>query len=374
MGFSKTVTCDYASLEKASGNFLSPSFEINVDNEALKPEDYPVTSVEVNIPVTAGSDKKTIESGQCTFIIAGLFDAKSSRLKIDPCKLFEPGKPVIVKMGYVKRTTVFCGFICQISIQYEAGGPMVKVSALDASYILRNAYGSHTFTEKAPTRAVNDILKQSVVSGVTQIKELNAVSSMNVRLTQVRMDDCALLTLLARRNGYTFAYIHGDILFCDLLTSSKGAIIKLNWGESLMSFQKELNTNRQVGKVVVFGKKPGGGNIKGEASTVTVNGEGKTAAQMDSHISAMTYELNESVLNDQSALDKLAQVTLNDIAVRFVTGKGSCIGLPELIPGRFIKLGGMGPGMDGEYFLTRVVHRIDANGFLTTFEVKGAKS
>lgn len=375
MSFSQTVVYDYAAIEKKTKNFASPSFEIKVGGQTLKPEEYPVTSVEVNIPVMAGTDKKTIESGQCTFTIVGLFDAKKSEMKVSLDDVFKVGKTLTVSMGYITRIEVFKGFICQMSVQYQADGPVVQVSALDASYILRGAFQSKTFKEnQAPTQSVKDMLTKATASGMAKIKELSIVESLNISLHQINMDDCTLLTILARRNGYTFAFVHGDILFCDLLTKLVSPVIELKWGTSLMSFQKELNTNRQVGHVVITGEGPDIKKIKGEARSVTVGGSGKTAAQLDTNIGNKKYELEEQILNNPKALNKLAQVTLNNIAMRFVSGKGSCIGLPELIPGRFIKLGGMGKSMDGEYFLTRVVHRIDANGFLTTFEVKGAKS
>ena len=48
--------------------------------------------------------------------------------------------------------------------------------------------------------------------------------------------------------------------------------------------------------------------------------------------------------------------------------------LPELIPGRYIKIDGGDEHTNGTYFLTKVCHRISIDAYTTSFEVKGAKT
>ena len=70
----------------------------------------------------------------------------------------------------------------------------------------------------------------------------------------------------------------------------------------------------------------------------------------------------------------LAQHRLNSIAMGFVSGEGECIGIPELIPGRYIKIEGADKNTVGTYFITKVCHRFRPERYTTTFEVKGAKA
>ena len=76
----------------------------------------------------------------------------------------------------------------------------------------------------------------------------------------------------------------------------------------------------------------------------------------------------------QKECETLAQHRLNSIAMSFVSGEGECIGIPELIPGRYIKIDGGDEQTNGTYFLTKVCHRISINAYTTSFEVKGAKT
>ena len=50
------------------------------------------------------------------------------------------------------------------------------------------------------------------------------------------------------------------------------------------------------------------------------------------------------------------------------------MGLPELIPGRFITIEGLDGDTVGDYFITKVRHQFGSGGYLTQFEVKGAKA
>ena len=71
---------------------------------------------------------------------------------------------------------------------------------------------------------------------------------------------------------------------------------------------------------------------------------------------------------------ELAQARLDSIALNFISGKGTCVGLPELIPGRFVAIKGLDEETAGSYFVTKVRHQFSQQGFYTEFEVKGAKA
>ena len=51
--------------------------------------------------------------------------------------------------------------------------------------------------------------------------------------------------------------------------------------------------------------------------------------------------------------------------------EGELIGLPEIVPGRFLKVENVDDLADKSYYLSEVIHRINGSGFTTTFEAKG---
>ena len=62
--------------------------------------------------------------------------------------------------------------------------------------------------------------------------------------------------------------------------------------------------------------------------------------------------------------------SLNELlAYRFLTGHGKVIGLPDLRPGTNVEIGGVGRRFSGTYFVTKVMHVLNQQGFLTEFDV-----
>ena len=84
-------------------------------------------------------------------------------------------------------------------------------------------------------------------------------------------------------------------------------------------------------------------------------------------------EYNEYVRTEKECVE-LAQARLDSQALNFVSGSGTCVGIPELIPGRYITVKGLDGDTEGNYFLSKVRHRFTKGGYFTQFEVKGAKA
>ena len=49
----------------------------------------------------------------------------------------------------------------------------------------------------------------------------------------------------------------------------------------------------------------------------------------------------------------------------------SDVGLPELVPGRFVSLKGLDSDLDLDYYIREVRHEIGSDGFSTTLEIGG---
>ena len=105
-----------------------------------------------------------------------------------------------------------------------------------------------------------------------------------------------------------------------------------------------------------------------------MGGSGKSAAQIASKFKQTALrEYNEYVRTEKECVE-LAQARLDSLALNFVSGEGTCVGIPELIPGRFISVKGLDGDTEGSYFLSRVRHRFTGEGYYTQFEVKGARA
>ena len=70
----------------------------------------------------------------------------------------------------------------------------------------------------------------------------------------------------------------------------------------------------------------------------------------------------------------MAQAALDELASGFVEAEGVCFAQPELVPGRQVKIEGVGKRFSGTYYVTQVTHEWTAEGGLTThFTVSGRR-
>ena len=76
-------------------------------------------------------------------------------------------------------------------------------------------------------------------------------------------------------------------------------------------------------------------------------------------------------VNSQEKADQKADALKEEREKRVQGGSGSCVGLPQLVPGRTIKIAGLSSDLNGEYMLRQVSHTLGGDGFLTTFEIGG---
>ena len=59
---------------------------------------------------------------------------------------------------------------------------------------------------------------------------------------------------------------------------------------------------------------------------------------------------------------------MNTIDYRLGSVNAMYVGMPELIPGRFVKLSGFGKPLDNIFYLTNVRHVLSGGSYITRFE------
>ena len=188
-----------------------------------------------------------------------------------------------------------------------------------------------------------------------------------------QIDDWKFLRLMAQRCGASLFVVDGEMIF-DTVAAKTSPILKLSLNKNVNNFQKRVSLAHQVGKVEVYGRDVNQKPVKGSASSVSLGGSGKSAAQWVPGLKeAVLREYNEFV-RTQKECKSLAQHRLNTIAMGLVSGSGQCIGIPELIPGRYLEIEGADKNANGTYFLSKVRHRFTDDGYTTEFEFKGAKA
>ena len=360
-------------LEAKHKNFVAPGFEIEVDGKKLPLDKFAIMNLQINIPVTVGLRSMVSEASQCQFTVAGMYDLKNHNFTESALETLKMGKKIVINGGYSTKSCLFVGYIQYVSTDFSSDEAYITVSGIDSSTLLNLGKQVSGFENQDANQVVKELVSLCTVNGFAKSgSNIGRFSNTKIHFNQFNRSNNEFLNFLARREGYTFAIIHGEVIIKDLLKTT-APIVELTYGESLMSFSKAIDLSHQIGGVKVTGKNDKMEPIEGEVTKCSIGKTGKNSA-LDLMPKIKDYKMDamDPIAEDAASLKKIAQSIMNEYAVMLVSGRGMCIGLPELYPGRYIKLSGMDSKTNGTYFLTRVTHSFGSNGYVTYFEVKGA--
>lgn len=184
------------------------------------------------------------------------------------------------------------------------------------------------------------------------------------RVVQHRQSDFELLVEVAARGG-RLAVLDGRVLRLTTL-DGYGDPVPLAFGSSLFSAAVEANVDRVAGQVTALGWDTGNADqVRAVASTP--RGGRSVGLSVPAGSAVSLVEQPAAGLDDASAAAQLA------LDLREATGvvlRGVCSGDGRLRPGIRVDVTGVGTAIDGRYVLCEVVHRVDADGFQSTFSTE----
>ncbi len=363
-----TGSYQFKSLEEKYGGFLAPAFEVSVGGKKLDSSKVHFSSITVDIDAGSGA-------GGCSFTVEAQYDYENSKWDNDLLGTIQVGEKLEIKAGYVKKESVFYGFVDDYTINYSVdAAPSLTVNGIDAKGFLMNAKDRKYMSEKSTTAVVKEILNECVSKGYAKKVTVGTIKDFDAELIQEEMDDYKFLCFLAQVYNMSFFVIDGEIVF-DSMMKKTSSLIELTLGVSLLSFSKSVSLRNQVGKVVVYGIDPKTLKpITGEASSTSASGAGKEAGDVARGFDGIVEKEVSFFVQTPEECKELAQARFDQRAYQFVSGKGRCVGIPELIPGRYVELKGFDKSASDKYFVSKVTHEYSPDGYYTNFEVKGAKS
>jgi phage protein D len=358
----------YKDLEAKYGGFAAPSFTVKIGGTKLDGAKIPISSLSVDIDAGPGA-------GGCRFTIESQYDYERSKWEGELPGLVEVGKKIEIEVGYIKKKQIFHGFIDDYTIEYDASSaPRVTVSGIDAKGFLMSSAAVKYMSEKDASAVVNSLLDSCVQKSFASKKTVGSLPKFTAKLIQENQTDYAFLCYLAELFCVQFFVVNGEIIFKDVM-SVTSPILTLTRGVGLLSFSKTLSLRRQIGKVTVTGNDTKAKAVSGSVKASSLGGSGSEASAKASGIGGAEITVHSEFVRSQQECKQLAQAIFNVRAQDFLSGGGRCVGIPELIPGRYIAIEGLDNRSSDKYYISKVTHEYGAaSGYYTTFQVKGAKS
>jgi phage protein D len=345
--------------------YYAPEFAVEINGKELTGE---VSNVISSITI----EQEINKTNNFKFVVQDeLRDGQFQWLGKD---LFKYGNNVSIDLGYVSdRPRMMEGQIQNISANFFTGtAPTFTVEGSDKAYkFLRANSDAKIFRKKTDSQIVKEVAKKADMESV--IEDTKPIKP--IRRKKGGEDYFKFLSDLAQANkGFEFS-LSGRTLYFIEAKKDKDAIMSLSWGKELISFNPVLNTSQAITKVIVRSwDRKGKKKIEGVAKAgqeKKQEGKKKLASQVAREIYGDVVKvITERPARSVAEAKQIAEAELEKGSDNFIKGSGETIGIPQLKPGVCIELEGLGDWFQGKYYVEKVAHTIDSNGYRTKFDVR----
>ncbi len=351
--------------KKPSGEaLLSPNIKILLQGKTLDP------AVEADfISATVSEDLEAPSMFELQF---ATWDIEKQQFTWIDEDLFELGDRVEIQMGYQKDLkTVMVGEITGLEPEFEQDTtPVLVVRGHDLRHRLLRGRQTKSFTQMKDSDIVSQIARDK---GLT-----SKVKDTKVKLEYVlqhNQTDWEFLQERAARIGYEVV-VDRKTLYFRPHDNGQQKLVTLTYGDDLFSFLPRLSTMTQVSQVrvqgwlpqskqTVFGKAAAGneGNKMG--------GSTSGAKTVQKAFSLSSHTVVNQPLSSKAEADQMALGQFQDMAIAYITGEGTCQGIPELRIGKTIEIAGVGKRFSGLYYVSATEHHYGSTqGYQTSFTVR----
>jgi len=363
---------ELATFASKYADFYAPSYAVRLGRDDLE-RDLLVAVSQIDVDMVLGA------TSRFSFTITNSYSHKLHAFKTgrgdDVLKLLSFGAEVEVCIGYgdAKSTpTAVQGMITEITTNFPDGGaPELSVSGYDHGFPLTIGKNTRTWSKSRDSDAAREIASFNNLNA-----QIETTKEQHAQIEQNQESDWEFLKKLADRNHFELYVDERKTLHFAPPNDKATAIVRLAYGQGLVSFKPEANLAGQIAAVEVYGWNPKTKEaIVGRASAGEESGlTGQSAGQrLNAFVrdpkKRPTLRLRQPVFT-QAEADQRAKAALNERAKQFLTGEGEAIGLPEVRPDRNVALDNLGAPFSKTYYIQQATHKIDASGYRTRFKVK----
>jgi phage protein D len=354
----------------ARQDFYVPRFEVKVGTRPLDRE-----AVHDIKAVTYEDSLDEIDGFEITI---NNWDAEKRAFKYTDTDIFDPGKTVELSMGYYGATPLrlmVTGEITSLDPTFPAEGqPTLTVRGLNLLHRLRTKQESATYTKVKDS----DVARKIAARLNIDIDAPTQNEDQHEYLFQDNKYDIVFLLERARRIGYDL-YVEepknggAPKLVFKPSDRVRRETYELTYGRSLIDFDPTLSTALQVAKVTVRGwDAVAKEKIEATATRaeLTTSRFGDAAEDPGGSFADREEVITNRPVSTKAEARTLALETLERIAKDMLTASGSTVGLPDLVTGTALQVGGLPDRFSGRYFVTSTTHSMGESGYTTQFNCR----
>lgn len=340
----------FDTLSKQYDNFFVPVYKIEVAGTDMTKL---LQTKLVSLSVALSIDKACSAS----FTLFDVFDLKARTIDSTIDQAMKPGNVVSVRLGYGSRVVkVFHGYIAEVTMEFR-DAPSMHVVAVDVvSLMMKNRLSNYAYSAKNYSDIVTEIVGK--YGKYIASKRIDSTKDDLQTELQTDTDYNYIKNVICQLTNKQFIVMAGVVYFRDY-DKEKTPIMDLEWGTSLLSFvyrRKYLNETYVVT-----------GQAENKKEKVTAQEEAKARDLSMSSVNVQ-IQMADSGVTDHAKAKAKAKNYKEKAETGSRAGSGSVIGLPQIVPGRYINITNVGSA-SGKYYISSVKHQFSESGFVTEFEL-----
>lgn len=346
-----------SSLASKYKDFLVPAMKLKVGGHDITGKsEYAVESVELTLSQEAAS--------AASIRLTNVYDQKNRKFVGDVSSDFILGELVEVELGYGSSlTSLFYGYVDEINYELS-DSPSVNVTAVDVRKIMMGSKKSNiSHNVKSYSDAFQEVVKK--YSAVYKGTDVDATDKMEVECIPQNGNDYDFIKKVLCRKGDRDFFVHAGKVYFKKTSADLFGTVEMEWGRDLLSFHRRATFQDVIIKIL-------GQDLK-KKEEVEAEVEIKSDDEQKKLVQSEKTEMNADIEDSDSA-KKIADYKAEQEKKRGRQAGGSCIGIPEILPGGHVKIKkGDSSLIDGTYNVVEVRHTYGSDGYRTTFDVEGWK-
>lgn len=350
-------TVTMSSLASKYKNFLVPALKVKAGGfEVTQNSDYAVEAVEVTLSREAAS--------AASIKLTNVYDVEQRSFVKDVSSDFILGELVEIEMGYGSSlTSLFYGYVEEINYELSES-PSVNITAVDVRRMMMGSKKSNISHQvKSYSDAFNEVVKN--YKPVYKKTSVDSTDKLDVEcIIQNGSDYRFIMEELCKKGDRDF-FVHAGTLYFKKLSEEIFKTVELEWERDLLSFSRRASFQDTVIRVL--------GQDLDKKEEVQSEVKVKSDDSQKSLVQSETTEMNADIQNTAEA-KKVADYKAEKEKKKARQASGTCIGIPEILPGGYVKIKNADPKLiDGTYNVTEAKHSFSSDGYRTSFEAGGWK-
>ncbi len=379
-------------LKETYEGFSYPLIKVLIDGKEVDQKENGLLVSRAEVELVSG-----FEAAIAEITLRGAFNQDMGVFNIEKKKNFILlGSTVVVMLGYgVIVREVFRGFVARVHFTAGDSFPSIIITAMDIKGSLMADRHSKRLKARYYSDAVKELLAENPLYSAQDAEGKAFITGTfdntpdkpegeggggggaqgqqktdDVRVEMVEESDYEFIVKAAKKYNFEFFSV-GENLYFTQARKNQDILIELSLGMGLTSLDVGYDITGLVRQIEVRNVDSDQGGFlekkKKLNSNISMGNKAKSMVEKQTYVYIdPTAQSKEEVEYRLNYLSDLMDYRLGSISA-------VAVGLPELVPGRFMTITQMGKPVDNDFYITKVRHIYSLTGYSTEIEGQANK-